>query len=406
MMPLINECLNDPDLSVRTEAIHYLYRLDPQPAVKLMEFLNHQDHAIVHAAIHCMSRYQLDGNDRIDQNIVDSALNTRGDGGITARVAAASALNLVWRRSASMAEVNGRSKHLDRLIADSSPEVAREAIQTTASVRYEGAIPALIDKLADSRLRRDVREALLRFRDEIIPILGQRLSNHAVPDTVRARIPKVLAYTGRQESADTLIASLHHIPVHLDLAVMKALNRMRLEFPEIAFQRDAVLELIRGERDEYRQIQMMFNWLRLNAIGSGAEHDSHNNNAVLLMLMRTMRERLHRKLDKIFRLLALCHSPHDIYSAYHMWTNRPELRSSVVEFLDNLLDTDFKQLVLPLLEEPIGARPKNKGESKKLLSLNGILQTLMRSNDPWLQTIAADLAGRFRNEPKQTINAR
>jgi hypothetical protein len=55
----------------------------------------------------------------------------------------------------------------------------------------------LIEKLADRSLRRDSRQALLRFGDAVIPELVRRLSDTAEPDAIRQRIPKALALTGK-----------------------------------------------------------------------------------------------------------------------------------------------------------------------------------------------------------------
>jgi AAA family ATP:ADP antiporter len=399
--PQINKLLHDPDLGVRAEAVHYLYRKDPQPAARLMEFLNHSDHAIVQATVHCMSRYRLVGVSPMNERLVEGTLKAKGERNIAARIAAASAINLVWTGSALV------RRYLDRLLRDSSPEVARQAIQTTANVRYDGAIPVLIGMLADSRLRADAREALLRFGDDIFPELARQLLDDAVPMAVRARIPKVLAYSGKQTAADILTASLHQAPANLDIPVMKALNRMRLQFPDVVFQRQAVLDLISRERDDYLQLQAMSFWIRTNVLESGKPHDAGDVDDVLHLLLKTMSEKAAEKLGKIFRLLALSYPPHDIYSAYYTCVSKPSLRASAVEFLDNLLDTEFTQLLIPLMEEPASSeRLRARHQGPRYTTLKGILLALSRGSDPWLQLIAEDLTGRIRSVGSRRTRSR
>jgi AAA family ATP:ADP antiporter len=181
---------------------------------------------------------------------------------------------------------------------------------------------------------------------------------------------------------------------------MKALNRMRLQFPELIFQRQAVLDLIRQGRNEYRLLEAMSNWLRRNSL-TAVERDGAASD-VLRLLAKAIRERAFQKLEKIFRLLALTYPPHDIYSAYYTCMHKPANRASAVEFLDNLLDPDFKQLVIPLIEGSFGSRSGRDRAARRFTTLNGILQALVRSDDPWLRQIAADLKGRLVSEPIRT----
>src|SRR5262249_8383805 len=75
----------------------------------------------------------------------------------TARIATAGALRLNWTGSFDDREL------LSRLLKDPSAPVARQAMATAGIVKYDSAIPVLVEKLADRVLLQDARDALVRF---------------------------------------------------------------------------------------------------------------------------------------------------------------------------------------------------------------------------------------------------
>src|SRR5262249_4694587 len=150
---------------------------------------------------------------------------------------------------------------------------------------------------------------------------------------IRKRIPKTLAFTGKQQAADALIQQLHHLDYHLDYAVLRALNRMRVNSPSLVIDPFSINTAMGKERDEY---------LRFRTIQSSLEANATNHPLVSL-LIRAIDERLQHRLERIFRLVGLTYSPHDIYSIYYNCKIKPALRPAAIEFLDNLLDAQLKE---------------------------------------------------------------
>jgi ATP/ADP translocase/HEAT repeat protein len=290
----------------------------------------------------------------------------------TARIAMASALSLHWTGSGRSAQV------LDDLLRDPSTEVCRQAIRTAGLVKHERAIPVLIRKLADNRLRQDARAALLQFGSRVVPELAQRLADPAEDLAVRRRIPKALAFIGKQRAADALMHSLHQFDYHFDYVVMKALNRMRVDHPDIVMDRDAVAESIAKENAEYERLRSVLSWLESNP----------TDDPVFTLLSRTVRERLEQRVERIFRLTALVYSPHDIYSVYYTCKLKPALRPSAVEFLDNIIEGDFKPVVRLVEEVFEPEKAMTEREPVTFISRDAVLETLAGGNDPWLKTIA------------------
>jgi HEAT repeat protein len=292
----------------------------------------------------------------------------------TARIATASALRLHWD------DLPRNRELLHSLLRDSSAAVSREAIATAGTVRYAEAVPFLIEALANNRLRRSARDALLKFGDTVIPELIRRLSDETEHHAVRRRIPKTLALTGSQRAGDALVQQLHQRDYHLGYAVLKALNRMRVNWPDIEIERDVVSAAIGRERDAYDQLSAAHAWLTTNRMKP----------EVFSLLIRALEERMEQRFERIFRLVGLIYSPHDIYSVYYNCRIKPAMRPAAIEFLDNLLDAEFAKSIVPLLEG------KDDPERQvQFISAAAVLAVLASGDDPWLKTIVTELQTRL-----------
>jgi ATP/ADP translocase len=297
----------------------------------------------------------------------------------TARIAAASALRLNWK------DLPKERQLLNSLLYDSSPVVVREAIATAGIVGYRASWPLLIDKLADKSLRREARQAILKFDHALIPELVYRLSDNREPLAVRKRIPKTLALTGKQEAADALLQNLHRLDHHLDYLVLKALSKMRAASAEIRMDQDLVNAAIQQESDQYDRLRAIRAWLEVNPVDEKLSG----------LLMRALDEQARHRLERIVRLVALIHFPHDIYSVYCTCESRPALRPAAIEFLDNVLEAGLKEAVVPLLEEAFDpAMARQVRHPVQVLSLESALAPLLAGDDPWLKVIATELQKR------------
>ena len=378
---LVAPLLSDPQLDVRIEAIRFLCVMSPQSREPLREYLSNSDFRIVLAAIHCMARYRLGDPGLIDEPLIERSISTAGEHSVVAKTAAARAL--------AIAPLPKRTDFLDRLLQDPSAEVVQQAILSCAEARYEGAIPRLIPLLARPRLRRAAREALLKLGASAVAEMKDRLEDEHVPMEIRIRIPKVLSFTGRQDVAALLLANLHRSTSHLDMALLKALNRLRAGF-DLQFESELVLSFIRQESERHQQLNAI-----LGAIESGASTKRGNDVSGALQLMeKALAERLDQGVERTFRLLALIYPHADVYSAYFSLSTRPALRASAVEFLDNLVDPEVRPLVVPLAE----ARERSEAidpEKDTEAFWESALHPLLAGNDAWLKTIAQELAARL-----------
>jgi hypothetical protein len=197
----------------------------------------------------------------------------------------------------------------------------------------------------------------------------------------------VLSFTGEQQISDLLLRSVHDLSPQIDIALLKALNRMRKLYPEIEFDAERVSVLIKQQFQIYQQ------WTATMLSISSSVPPVEGSNAIVRLLEKTLQEKLEECIEKTFRLLALIYSPEDVYSTYFSLSSRPALRGSAVEFLDNLLDPELRPHVVPMIES---AEREDKPDRTEQPSWPEILDRLSSGGDPWLTLIVQELSGRIR----------
>jgi AAA family ATP:ADP antiporter len=378
----VRQYLEDPDLAVRTEAVGYLCLLGgDRPEERVKEFLASQDYAIVSAAIQAISKYGWNPEGLIDQGFIERALREEGGQREAGRIAAASALGLA-------SDVSPLQSFLNILLEDQSLEVVRAAIRSCGQIRSRDALPALVRKLADRRLRGEVRQALLRYGSRIVGTLCDYLNDPQESLQVRANIPKVLSSIDSQESVDGLVRALRLLSPFLGYRVIKALNKMRVQFPGLSFSDQAIDMFLLEELKDYYEFFLMLRSQDLN---------ESRSQAVLQLLRKALQERMDQKIERVFRLLGLRYPPNDMYSAYNgLRSQQSHVRASAIEFLDNLLLPDLKQLLFPILEESAIDTLLARGNQRFGLewkSRVAYLDQLIQGRDEWLQTISLYVAG-------------
>jgi AAA family ATP:ADP antiporter len=266
------------------------------------------------------------------------------------------------------------------LLRDPDPEVARAAIVSAGRTKRRDLIPRLIELAGDRRLKTEAREALAAFGLDILPGLQKSLLDSRLPLTVRRNLPRVFSTVGGQLAADYLAGCLQQPDLLLEYQILRALSRIRLKNPETRFDLTRINSLILNElRGQYRFV----------SIREGVGRDG---TAGVRFLGRALEERLDRKLGNIFRLIALLYPPKEILDAYYGVTSgRRDLRANAVEFLDSVLQSPLRQMLLPIIEDrspdwvleyarmQLGIERRSHREA---------LRDLLLESDPWLQSCA------------------
>jgi len=229
-------------------------------------------------------------------------------------------------------------RHLETLIHDDSPEVARYAIESAARLKRPEHLSALINRLANPLTCEDAISALLKYGNEAVGAMNAYLSDHHRDIDLRVALVKTLARMGTQEATNVLLKDLDRKASDLDTDIIDALDRIRSEKPEIKISpniaKRETLTLIKSYCKTYLELQGL----------KPAKKD--------IELRDHLQKRLNTHFRDIFKLLGLFYPHDDIAKAYqNIERGTKDSTAYAIELLDNTLSKGLRDVLLPLIED-------------------------------------------------------
>jgi ATP:ADP antiporter, AAA family len=381
-LPTVSRMVQDEDVNVRAAALRALAELE------------HEDAAVL------MRRHLSDTEPRV---VVTSAITLANSGRPDDVLAAEAAMRqLIFdvreAAAAGRAEAATALAHIDDprfrallvpLLYDRDPVVVQKAIR---SARTMGAsdglfIPGLLSLLGHRALKAYAREALVGYGETIIGALAHALRDQREHVWIRRHIPATLAELGTQRSMDALVAALDDPDGFLRYKAIVAIERIRRDHPAIACPR-AVLEsqVMRESSRYYNGLTLQHNLLR------------HAPDADDSLLARALQDKLHRTIDRIYRILGLLYHVDDVAAArYTIEQGGSRRRAAAVEYLDNLLGGMVRKRVMPILDEsPLTEKVRyaNAVLKSRPRDLEDTLAQLVHEDDPVVAAAAVHFIGR------------
>ncbi len=386
------DLMEDDNISLQREAISYLYQSSRDKIAAIKEFLGHPNQRIQVAAVLCAAREWKESKEFRKEiafkEILLSLLQSAGEGGEEIekrkfiKIQVAVAIGQTGDR-----ELNG---FLHTLLQDEDPEVIKAAVDSVGLSPDPEFLPFLLDNLNTRYLRKSIREGLAGYGEGVIVPLADLLMDEQQDRRKRLTIPPVLALIGLQSSVDHLWKQLEQWDLAFRSQNIRALNRLRVGFPDLKFDPHLIKACIFDEIDLYRL--MLQSWMQQNLTLSqehtapGKEYEGRFKSRQLLVL--AMEERLGDGLERIFRLLGLRYPPKDMLHAYlGLMSNASRLRANAIEFLDNVLESDLKRSLIPIVES---ARPellKNKKQPlpSPMSDSEESIRHILHGDDIWLR---------------------
>jgi AAA family ATP:ADP antiporter len=378
----INEAallLEDAGGIMARDAMHYLCQCGPDPEAKLHEFLQDRRIETRFAAIHVAENYPYSRPIAcITESWIRELLTAPAESSHQARLLAAEALAFANPERVPVKEF------LQDLMRDSRADIAKAALRSIGRLRVDLA-PLLLASLTNRATRVEAREALEKSGERVVPLLLYHLDDPNTPGELRGQLPRVLAAILGPRGVPILLERLPGSAAAMRFQVLRALNRIRREHPELEVSGEVVDAQIVDEARRYYEL--------LFSIESSVAEDTDGKR----LLIRSLEYRLDQTLERIFRLLGLRYPPDEIYDAYRaMRSPASQRRAAAVEFLDNLLDPPLKRMILPILEEHSWNRLEPLGA--ELFGLTPLrpedcVAQLIRGDDPWLRVVGLYRAG-------------
>ena len=355
----VTAMVNDPSQEVRVGAINYLLQKSSGTAqLELLHgYLDHADNQIRGAALLGAARLcAREPSLRQDLNFKSRIENTlRQVQQLPETPGQQQYIKSTLARAIGIAEDPGLYPYLHILLSDTSSEVLQEAVISAGQTHAGEFVPVLISLLQHKRVRKFAREALAEYGEPIIDTLVSHLGDVHEIKAIRQNAAKVLGLIGVQQSVDVLIAHLEQDDLVIRFEVLKALNRLRKHYPDLKFKQAPIEKKIMEEIHHYmNMLTVLYRQRSSFADGSrpfpaGARPERIR--AAQDLLIKALQEKLDNNLERIFRLLGLRYMPRDMFNAYlGIVSQQQDLRANAVEFLDNVLDTDLKKFIVPLVE--------------------------------------------------------
>jgi AAA family ATP:ADP antiporter len=369
--------LRDPDLGVRTEALLYLTReMRVDPLSQIQQLGDFEDFSIRAGMTAFLASPGPSQNLEAARAIIEGMVQAQGPDGARERAEAARLMALVPDAFPDL---------LGTLVQDPDEQVAREAIRSAKAITHEDLIEPLIVALGRPDLPGDAAEALARYGNPIIPEIEGKLRDESVSLEIRRELPSVLVLVGSADAEQALVGSLLQADVTLRHRIIASLNKLRALHPEVALDPATVNLLLAAEiAGHYRSYQV------LGPLRGRLKQED----AVLQALERAMEQ----ELDRIFRLMALLLPHVGLHDAYVGLQSSDDLvRANSLELLDNVLEPQLRQLLVPLLDSQVTVDERivmaNRLVGAPLDSPEQAVATLLSSEDPWLRSSAIYAVG-------------
>jgi AAA family ATP:ADP antiporter len=369
--------LKDPDHGVRTEAMLYLvYHTHVDPLTLLAELGDFADFSVRSAVAAYLARPGEAQSLETARQIINEMSREGGEEGQRTRLEVARLLGEV---------PDSFDPLLATLLRDPANLVVREAIRSVGTLRKLSLAPTLLVHFSNHELAGDAAQALAKFGDQVVGLLGDHLGDSSASIVARRAIPPILVNIGTPAAAHVLLDNLLERDTTVRFQIISALNKIHQLHPEIELDTQLLETVLAAEiMGHYRSYQI------LESLRIPADSDEP--------VMRALGESIQQELERIFRLLGLLYPRLDLHSAYFgLQSNNVAVYDNALEFLENVLKSQLRGMLVPLLDGKVS--PKERaGIAERLVrakveNREQAVAELVASDDPWLKSCGAYAIG-------------
>ena len=233
---------------------------------------------------------------------------------------------------------------------------ALRAMARAPSARY---LSILTHMLPVRELRGEARSTLLAMGDTALSYLGGALADEDRSLAVRRHLPRTIMRFEATKAAPVL---LEQVAVESDgvvrYKILRALGKLRMEYPDLALDGDALQELI--SRTISRTYELV-EWRA--ALERGAEASPERKTDAQGLLQQLLLDKETNGIERLFRLLGLSYSGENVETLYRgLRSPRPDVQASSRELIEKLLSGSLRDAVLGLMDNaPAEVRLRSAG---------------------------------------------
>lgn len=393
LIPLKNSIialLDHPSKAVKTEAINQLFQYDKGTAVSKVEalitaqnddlvytaldyllhhsyinanqffdkYLNHETDFISNAALLCLAKEAKNNNKlavkyNLHSRIADRVRNLNTPEGFSRKEAVANLLTTI-AYSGILKFYPFITVHLN----NKDSFIVKHAIKAAGITADQRFIDELLELITIKTYRKTTVKALKKYGSGITKTILILDKSEDLKDNIKEHLPKVVSEFNSQSAIKVLLRLLKSNDVVIRFESAKALSKMRAKNPELYFNKRIFKREIIRESKYYKNTIDVIASIQ-NTISNNSDLENKNDNDIEILIARqslidVLEEQLETSLKSIFKLLGLVYDESDIDVTYSgLFSEVKEARLNALEFLDNMLNSQLKSRVFPLIEHSI-----------------------------------------------------
>ncbi|QNM87081.1 MFS transporter [Polaribacter pectinis] len=212
----------------------------------------------------------------------------------------------------------------------------------------------LLELLESKKHRKRAVQALKNYGPKIIDIILQIDENNELKHAVRKHIPKIIESFNNEQAVRVLSRLLRSKNAVTRLEASKSLKKIRKNNQQLYISSRVVKNQILRESSYYKNTLEIITSIQ-HIINDDLANEAVKSNQQIYEARKVMMNALEKVLDYnlrcIFNLLSLIYNEEDINMTYvGIQSEIKEARINSLEFLDNILQSKIKMMVLPVVE--------------------------------------------------------
>ncbi|MFD1061972.1 Npt1/Npt2 family nucleotide transporter [Winogradskyella litorisediminis] len=236
-----------------------------------------------------------------------------------------------------------------------NPYIVKHAIKAAGITADDMFAKPLIHFISDKTYRKQAIKALREYSSKITDTLLKLSLNDEINTNAQRHIPLLIRSFKNQQSVKILTRFLKNKDVFTRLEAAKALIKLKSKQENLYFNKRRFKKEIFREYKYAKQtvdaLSSMQNIIHLNAESKINTDETREIEIAREAIVKLLEEQLNTSLKCIFKLLGILYDEADIEVSYSgLISDVKEAKINALEFLDNLLQSQIKTQILPLIE--------------------------------------------------------